>query len=85
MKGRRILLTGTWGTGKTALLKRLDAHVKTVSEWGRVLAAEQIAFDEFTTRMLAYSIADYDRLHDHSGDVVFDRGIPDAWAYARWF
>lgn len=56
----------------------------TVSEWGRVLAEEELDSGAFTTRMLGHSIDDYDRLGAYPEDVLFDRGIPDCWAYARW-
>lgn len=85
MRGRRILLSGTWGTGKSILLETYRDRIETTSEWGRALASEGLDWEVFVARMLTHCLDDHQRYGDFPGDVLFDRGVPDCWAYARWF
>lgn len=80
-----FLVTGTWGTGKSTLVDRLDGLFAIMPEHGRILAQERLAPNEFCGRMLTLSLADHAAVIDHDDVTLFDRGIPDTWAYARQF
>lgn len=80
-----FLLTGTWGTGKTTLLEQLDGLFEIVPEHGRLLAREGLAPSEFCSQMLTLSLADHVAASQRDEVALFDRGIPDTWAYARHF
>jgi predicted ATPase len=78
-------LTGTWGTGKSSLIEALATSVHVWPEHGRLLAAEGVGEAEFCSRMLKRSIGDYVSSRADRQGTLFDRGIPDCWAYARHF
>jgi predicted ATPase len=84
---RKIIVTGTWGVGKTTVLAGLGDDICIVPEPARIALHEDptIGADwrRFSGALLARSIAAYDT--SPLGTVLFDRGIPDCLAYARWF
>ncbi len=83
MPTRRIILTGAPGTGKTAVLAAVD--LPQAGEPARELLAEhpgvRFGHEEFVARLLERSIRKW---QDAAGTVVFDRGVPDCGAYARY-
>lgn len=92
MSGTRHIATGAPGTGKSAVLGRIDG-IATVTEPAREVLAEYRAergldarptHDEFVPRLLERSIANYLAAGSLPRPVVFDRGVPDCIAYAEW-
>ncbi|HUG32247.1 MAG TPA: AAA family ATPase [Acidimicrobiia bacterium] len=87
MTSLAVVVTGTWGTGKTAILDQLAGEVAVVAEPARIVLSEDPSLQgnwaTFTESLLDRSIRDHAA---HSGGVrVYDRGVPDCLAYARWF
>ncbi len=82
-----IVVTGTWGTGKSAILEHLGDEVDVVPEPARLALAEdpslQGDWKRFTETLLQRAIAD--RAAADGEVTLFDRGVPDYVAYARWF
>lgn len=88
----RFIVTGTFGTGKSALIAALSADVATVSEPARELIAEhRLATGEesldgrprvFVSRLIERSLEKYQSVEE-AQVVVFDRGLPDCIAYAQ--
>lgn len=82
---RRIIVTGAPGSGKTTVLAA--AGLDHVGEPARQIHAEHpgagFGHDEFVARLLKRSIRTW-HAADADGPVVFDRGIPDCGAYARY-
>lgn len=80
-----IILTGTWGTGKTAVLDRLAGEFALAAEPARIALAEDPTLGDdwgrFTRALLERSIEDHASVGP--GVTLFDRGVPDCLAYAR--
>ncbi len=85
MPTRRIILTGAPGVGKTAVLAATG--LDHVGEPAREILAEHpgadFPFEEFVARLLDRSIRKWEAAA--GGTVVYDRGVPDCAAYARYF
>lgn len=83
----KLVITGTWGVGKTTILAGLIDGVPVVPEPARIALREDPTLGEdwerFAGALLARSIRDFDA--SPPGLVLFDRGVPDCLAYARWF
>jgi len=93
MRDNFYIITGGPGAGKTTLLEELSKYqVLCVPEVARQIIQEQVAqggravpWDDtvqYKELMLQRSIEDYQRTETDI-PVFFDRGIPDALAYAR--
>jgi len=85
--GLAIVVTGTWGTGKSAILEHLGDEFDVVPEPARLALADdpslQGDWKRFTETLLLRAIVDRDAA---DGEVtLFDRGVPDCVAYAKWF
>jgi len=82
-----VVVTGTWGTGKTAIVDQLAGEVEVVAEPARIVLSEDPSLQgdwaAFTQSLLDRSIRD--QAAHRSGVRVYDRGVPDCLAYARWF
>jgi predicted ATPase len=96
MNDERIILTGAFGTGKTTLLEHLRAlGFRTIEEPARRVLAQQRAFGgsalsqrdarRFVDLMLSTATDDYRCTGPAAAPIFFDRGIPDALAYAALF
>lgn len=87
MTSLAFVLTGTWGTGKTAILDQLAGAVAVVAEPARIVLSKDPSLQgdwvAFTESLLERSKRDH-AAHG-SGVRVYDRGVPDCLAYARWF
>ena len=94
--GRRFVITGPPGSGKTPLIEHLRTMGSIgVEEPARAVLAEQRAigvdriFDtdpqRFVDLMLARAIEDFERTATSDRRVFFDRGIPDHIGYAKLF
>lgn len=85
---RRIIITGTSGTGKTTLAHHLgNLGYQTFEEPGRRVLSDNPPFDEpaaLVRAMLALSVAQFQEAS--AADIAFfDRGVPDTLAYAKRF
>ena len=91
-----MFLQGRRGSGKTALLRALEARgLRCIPEYARKVIAQQRAVGGtgtseqdpklFIDLMLAQAIADYEAANKLSGRVIFDRGLPDLFAYAHYY
>ena len=82
-----MVITGTWGSGKTSLIESLAGIFSFVPEPARAAIAEDPALLDdwatFSRVLLSRAVADFEA--DSGGVLLFDRGIPDCLAYARWF
>lgn len=69
------------------MLDALDDEVQVVAEPARIALGEDPTLGEdwgrFTHAVLSRSIRDFEA--SPPGLVLFDRGVPDSLAYARWF
>jgi predicted ATPase len=89
---RLFVLTGAPGSGKTAILDRLDTDVRCAGEPAREVLAEQRAIGGrgtwdrdpslFVDLLLERSIERHEEARGLGGTVLFDRGIPDCAVYA---
>lgn len=88
------VLTGGPGAGKTCLLKELESRgYRCRDEVAREIIREQVAsggnavpwgnVPKYTELMLQRSVEDYICAELSGGMYIFDRGIPDTFAYAR--
>lgn len=88
------ILTGGPGAGKTTVLQHLQSlGYQTVPEVARAIIQQQVAKNgeavpwkdtaQYTMLMTEHSINDYLLRTDNKGICFFDRGIPDALAYAN--
>jgi predicted ATPase len=87
-----LILTGSPGSGKTAILSRLKGEFGCVDEPAREVLAEQRAtggrgtWDQdpslFVHLLLQRSIEQYEVARRSVETVIFDRGIPDCVVYA---
>lgn len=84
---RSFLVTGTWGVGKTHILDLLGTEFSVVEEPGRRVARAAGEFDpeQFTQFVGTITRAAHLRALEDGGVFVFDRGVVDCLAYARWF
>jgi predicted ATPase len=90
---RLHIITGAPGAGKTAIITALGDDFTVASEPAREVLAEwrsrgnprpaQMAPGTFVELLLESSLANYQKALQLSGQVVFDRGIPDCVAYAN--
>jgi predicted ATPase len=88
----RFILTGAPGSGKTTILRKLEAGIRTVAEPAREILANQRLIhgrgtpDQdpslFLNLLLRRSIEKYDAVQGSGGPVLYDRGIPDCVGYA---
>jgi predicted ATPase len=82
-----LIVTGTWGMGKTTLLEKLAGEFHITPEPGLLAMAEdptlQDNWQRFTEVLLTRAVTDHAALQP--GVTLFDRGVPDCLAYARWF
>jgi predicted ATPase len=88
----RYILTGAPGSGKTTILRKLEAGIRTVQEPAREILANQRLIhgrgtpDQdpalFLNLLLRRSIEKYDAVQNTEGPVLYDRGIPDCVGYA---
>ena len=85
--GLLAIVTGTWGTGKSAILEHLGDEFDVVPEPARLALADdpslQGDWERFTETLLRRAIAD--RAAADGEVTLFDRGVPDCVAYAKWF
>jgi predicted ATPase len=91
-ESKLFILTGAPGSGKTAILGRLDHEFRCVDEPAREVLAEQRAIggsgtwdrdaSPFVHLLLQRSIEKHATARRSGGTVVFDRGIPDCIVYA---
>lgn len=88
------VITGGPGVGKTTLIEGLrSAGFRCEDEVARAIIRQQMEIGgdalpwgdriEYTRLMLAHSMASFERCTEVEGIVFFDRGIPDALAYAE--
>ncbi len=88
------IVTGGPGAGKTAVIEALRARgCGVVDEVGRAIIRSQNAISGdavhtgdwrlYAELMLSRSIADYERLANEAGPVIFDRGIAELVGYFR--
>jgi len=93
---RFFLLTGAFGTGKSALLQHLQSRgVRGIVEPARPILAEQRSIQGngvpekdprlFVELMLSRMLCAYRESEAIPGPVVFDRGMPDILGYAGLF
>jgi len=91
---RFVVVTGGPGSGKTALLGRLqEAGFATTGEAGRGVIQEQVVIGGqalpwadrtlFAELMLSWEMRSYRAAQRHEDVVVFDRGVPDVVGYLR--
>lgn len=96
LKNNYIALTGAPGSGKTSIISEFASKgYKSIPEPARQLIFEQrahggIALPEkdsslFVENLLAKSIQNFQLSIDFKSLVLFDRGIPDVIAYAKWY
>lgn len=82
-----VVVTGTWGTGKTSILDQLAGEVAVIAEPARMALSEDPSLQgnwaAFTESLLDRSIRDH--AAPKGGVRLYDRGVPDCLAYARWF
>ena len=89
-----FIISGGPGSGKSAVIDRLDARgFTTVGEAGRAILREQAGTGgnathtgdavAFGTLMLERGIADYKRMRQADEPVFFDRGIAELTGYWR--
>ncbi len=92
--GKKYIITGGPGAGKTSLLHALNAKGYNISpEVSRQLIAEGVAKGStclpwidlscFAEKTLQRMAALYRQAAPHSGTTFFDRGIPDVFAYLK--
>ncbi|OZM70434.1 ATPase [Amycolatopsis antarctica] len=91
---RFVVVTGGPGSGKTTLVDRLRADgAATSAEAGRQIIRDQLAIGGralpwadpglFAETMLAWELRSYRLATELTGQVVFDRGVPDVAGYLR--
>ncbi len=91
-----VIITGAIGSGKSTVLKLLQAQgFLVVEEPARKILAEQRRIGDegvpeknpklFTQLLLSHSIYQYTEMQRINGLVIYDRGIPDNIAYAQLF
>jgi predicted ATPase len=93
IKDKFFILSGAPGSGKTTLLQ----HLQTLGFQGIAEPAREILFEQrsiegdgvsgkdtrlFVNLMLSRMIGEYRSLETSAEPIFFDRGIPDAMAYA---
>ncbi len=93
---KRFVITGAMGSGKSTVLKLLQAEGLTVvEEPARQILAEQRSIGDesvpeknpkfFTQLLLSRAIYQYKQMQHLDAIVIYDRGVPDIIAYAQLF
>lgn len=92
---KKIIITGTMGSGKSSILNVLKkAGHQVVPECARTILAEQRSFDGygvpnkdanlFCELLLSRTLNEYKR-YNNKAISLYDRGLPDIIAYASFF
>jgi len=95
-KNNYIAITGAPGSGKTTLMREFAIRgITCIEEPARQLIAEQRAIGGnalpekdpslFVEHLLSQSIQNFQSSIESDNLILFDRGIPDVIAYARWY
>jgi predicted ATPase len=90
------ILTGAMGSGKSTVINELkDKTFTCIKEPAREILAEQRLIDGlgvpdkdpnlFCQLLLSRSIYQYKEMAANNDKIIFDRGIPDCVAYAKYF
>ena len=93
---KRFIITGAMGSGKSTVLKLLQAEdLSVIEEPARQILAEQRSIGDngvpeqnpkfFTQLLLSRAIYQYTQIQGLKKSVIYDRGIPDIIAYAHLF
>jgi predicted ATPase len=91
---RLFAITGGPGSGKSTLIDALAGHgIFSMPEAGRSILQDQVAIGgealpwsdrrAFAELMLSWEIRSYRAALRRSGQVIFDRGVPDVVGYLR--
>jgi predicted ATPase len=91
---RLFVITGGPGSGKSTLIDALAGHgIFSMPEAGRSILQDQVAIGvealpwsdrrAFAELMLSWEIRSYRAALRRSGQVIFDRGVPDVVGYLR--
>ncbi|MFC4256059.1 AAA family ATPase [Croceibacterium xixiisoli] len=94
MSKRYTIVTGGPGSGKTSLLEALaDQGLACMPEAGRAIIRDQVAIggsalpwidrEAFAAQMLGWELRSWHEAEQHTGPVLFDRGIPDVIGYLQ--
>lgn len=93
---KRFILTGSMGSGKSTILKLLQATgLVVVEEPARRILVEQRSIGDdgvpeknpkyFSQLLLSRAIYQFTQMQEYDGNIIYDRGIPDVIAYFRLF
>src|SRR5580658_3519657 len=93
---KRFVITGAMGSGKSTVLKLLQAEgLNVIEEPARQILAEQRSINDegvpeknpryFSQLMLSRAIYQFKQTQEFDGKVIYDRGIPDIIAYFQLF
>ena len=93
---KRFVITGAMGSGKSTVLKLLQAEgLNVIEEPARQILAEQRSIGDegvpeknpkfFTQLLLSRAIYQHKQMQNLDGIVIYDRGVPDVIAYAQLF
>lgn len=93
---KRFVITGAMGSGKSTVLKLLQAEgLSIIEEPARQILAEQRSIGDegvpeknpkfFTQLLLSRAMYQYKQMQNLDRVVIYDRGMPDIIAYARLF
>ncbi|HAT1867320.1 AAA family ATPase [Legionella pneumophila] len=93
---KRFVITGAMGSGKSTVLKLLQAEgFCVIEEPARQILAEQRSIGDegvpeknpkfFTQLLLSRAMYQYKQMQNLDRVVIYDRGMPDIIAYARLF
>ena len=94
MENQLIAVTGAPGSGKTTVLGVLSEQLLIEPEPARIVLAEhraaadsaddELSPTDFVARILDHAVRAHERGSVLGQPVVFDRGVPDCVAYARY-
>lgn len=93
---KKFVITGAMGSGKSTVLKLLDAAgFNVMTEAARQILAEQRNIGDegvpdknpklFIQLLLSRAICQYTQAQDLDKTIIYDRGVPDIVAYAQLF
>jgi predicted ATPase len=93
---KRFVLTGAMGSGKSTILKLLQATgLAVIEEPARQILAEQRSIGDdgvpeknpkyFSQLLLSRAIYQFKQMQEYDGNIIYDRGIPDVIAYFQLF